>query len=109
MPCSTEVKWYGSSWPAGQRYASFSRQVCEVLLHKTAFSPRSGCLRFGQRHRDAGLNAGFDLLAVEVAAVRNHIERVDVEDFLRQLRHTGELGAVIADVDHLVGDDQMVL
>ena len=84
------------------------RQVGEVLLHKTAFSPRSRCLRFGQRHCDAGLNAGFDLLAVEVAAVRDHIERLGVEGFLRQLGHTGELGAVIADVDHVVGDDQMV-
>ena len=45
------------------------RQIDEVLLAEAAFRLRARRHRLGERHRDAGLLAGQDLLTVEVAAI----------------------------------------
>ena len=84
-------------------------EVAEVLLAKPALrlGPRGQGL--GQGDRDPDPFASQDLLAVEVAAVRHHIQFVDFQGGLGLLGHRRELGAVVALVDDLMGDDQVVL
>jgi hypothetical protein len=50
-----------------------------------------------------------DLRAVEVAPVGNDIEALCLERVFRLLGHAGELRPVVADIGHLVRDDQMML
>src|SRR5262249_4962853 len=46
-----------------------SRLIDKILLAKPPCRLRARCHRFRQRHRDAGVAARLDLLAVEVAAI----------------------------------------
>ena len=48
-------------------------------------------VRFRQRHRDARVIASLDLLAVEIAAVGDGIELLDVQRFLGGLGCIREL------------------
>ena len=61
-----------------------------------------------QRHRNVSLLAGQNLGAVEVAAIRNGIERASTKNVLLLRCDLGKLGAVRAGIRHLVGDDQMI-
>ena len=87
----------------------FLSHVAKVLLAKAAFGfcPRGH--RFGQSDRDACLLARQNLGAVEIAAVRDDIEVLRLQRVFRPLGHAGELRTVIADVGHLMRDDQMML
>ncbi len=53
--------------------------------------------------------AGQDLLALEVAAIGNHLERVDAQCLPGLARHVVQLAAIIADVGHFMSHDQVVL
>jgi hypothetical protein len=57
----------------------------------------------------ASLLARQDLRAVEVAPVGNDIEALCLERVFRLLGYAGELRPVVADIGHLVRDDQMML
>src|SRR5260221_3659563 len=63
------------------------RQIDEVLLAKATFRLRARRHRFGQRHADACLLAGQDLLAIEVAAVGDGFEFIDLQNGLGVPRH----------------------
>jgi hypothetical protein len=54
-------------------------------------------------------NARQDLRAIEVAPVGNDIEALCLERFFRLPGQAGELRPVVADIGHLVRDDQMML
>ena len=83
--------------------------IAKVLLDKATFGfcPRGH--RFGQSNRDARLIARQNLGAVEIPAVSYDIEVLCLQRVFRLLGHAGDLRAVIADVDHLMRDDQMML
>jgi hypothetical protein len=44
-----------------------------------------------QRHRDAGIVAFLDLFAIEVAAIGNRFQYLDLHHLFRGLGHIGEL------------------
>ena len=52
-------------------------EIDEVLLAEAALCLNAGCHRFWKRNGDAGVVAGHDLLAVEVAAIGNGFELID--------------------------------
>jgi hypothetical protein len=66
-------------------------QIDEVLLAEAAFRLRARRHRFGERHSDAGLLAGQDLLAIEVAAISDRNELFRVQRRLCILRHARKL------------------
>ena len=53
-----------------------ARHIPKVLFGKTPFGLAARGLRLRQRDGDIGLVAGQDLLALEVAAIGNHIQPV---------------------------------
>src|SRR5215510_8467022 len=56
----------GELFAGGTNVNVLRSYVAEILLAEAAFRLRIRCLRFWQRHRDAGLIASEDLLAFEV-------------------------------------------
>ena len=64
--------------------------------------------RLGKGGRDVGLVAFQDLFAAEVAGVGEDLQLVRPEYPLRLFRHGRQLRSVMALVDHVVGDDQVV-
>ena len=59
-------------------------------------------------HFDAGLLARQNLLAVKVASISHDIEALCLQRGLRLLRHARELRAVVAHIDHVVDNDQVM-
>ena len=84
-------------------------QINKILLAETAFRFGTGCHRLRQRHGDAGVLARLDLLAVEVTAIGDGLEFLDLQRFFGRLRRIRELRAIRAHIRYLVRDDQMVL
>src|SRR5262245_23638251 len=66
-------------------------QIGEVLLAEATLRLRTRAQWLRQRHRDVGLLARQDRIAIEVPAVRDHLELVGIENRLRLLCHVGEL------------------
>jgi hypothetical protein len=83
-------------------------QVDGVLLAETPVGLGARGHRLGHERGDAGPLAGEDLLAVEVAPVGQDGQRPVAHGVPRMLRHPRQLGAVVADIGHLVRHDQVV-
>ncbi len=64
---------------------------------------------FGHDRRDACAFAQEDLVAIEVAAVGQGGDLLAARGLLYVERHGRKLVAVVPLIDHLMGDDQMVL
>jgi hypothetical protein len=84
-------------------------QIDKILLAETAFRFGTGCHRLRQRHGDAGVLARLDLFAVEVTAIGNGLEFLDLQGFFGRLRRIRQLRAIRAHIRYLVRDDQIVL
>src|SRR3546814_6017421 len=82
------------------RISDWSSDVCSSDL--------VGGHRLGQGDRDVRFRAGQDLSAVEVATVSHDLEAFGVEYGLCLFVHPGKLGTVAADVDDIMGDDEMM-
>src|ERR1700678_2579337 len=85
------------------------RVVAKLVLAEEALAHRGAALRSGNVRDAAGLLAGLDVLGLEVAAVGDDVDRLDVENLagrfcgLRQKPHVDDL------VGHRLFDDQLVL
>jgi len=87
----------------------FIGQINKVLLAKAAFRFRARSLRLRQRNGDAALLAGQDLLAVKVAAISHSFELVHMQRGLCCLCRVRKMCRVIANVRHLMRNDQLML
>jgi hypothetical protein len=83
--------------------------IDEVLFAEATGSLGTRGHRLRQRHRDVGVLASLNLLAIVIAAVCHDIERLNAHLGSRLLGHIRQLMAVSADVRHLVGHNEMVL
>ena len=90
-----------------QAFKAMEAEVHAALADRSGRASH-GNQRQGNRHRRLQC-AGQDLLALEVAAVGQDIERLDAHDGLGLTRHVRELIAVVADIGDVVGHDQVVL
>jgi hypothetical protein len=79
------------------------------LQEPPLWPPLSAIQQLRQRHHDACLIARQDFLTVEVAAVGNGIERINLQNCLRLLGNIRELRTVRAHIRYLVCHDQMML
>src|SRR3954451_7911562 len=78
------------------------RRIDKVLLAEASVRLGARSHRLGQGYRDAGLVAGEDLRAAEVAAVGTDLEGLGLQYSLCLLGHIGELGPIRAAVRHLM-------
>src|SRR6185295_19495386 len=85
------------------------RQIDKVLLAEAPIRFGARRLRLGQSYCDAGLVAGEDLRAAEVAAIGNGLERLGLQYSLCLPGHIGELRPLRAAVRQLMGNDQVMV
>ena len=83
--------------------------VDEVELAEAPLGLAVGGHRLGHVGRDAGLLARQDLRTLEVAAIGDHSQLLVANRFAGLLRHRPQLGSIVADVDDVVRNDQVVL
>ncbi len=109
FPASVFVKRYVSRSPAGTDIDILAGDVGEVGTVEAAMGCCVGGVRLGHGDRDAGLLARDDLLALVVALVGNRLDVVAGHYFPRRMRHHRQGVAIVAEVRHLVRDDQVML
>ena len=83
--------------------------VDEVLPGEEAALGVAGGQGLGNAGQDAGSLAGQHLVAIEIAAIGQHGEFLTRHHVPGLLPHRQQLGAVVADIGHLVRHDEMVL
>ena len=83
--------------------------VSELVLAKQALAHRRAALRLGNVGNAAGLLAGLDVFDLEVAAIRDDVDRLDPQDFAGRLRGLRQQAQVHDLVGHRLFDDQLVL
>ena len=83
--------------------------VSELVLAKQALAHRGAALRLGDVRNAAGLLAGLDVFDLEVAAIRDDVDRLDPQDFAGRLGSFRQQAHVHDLVCHRLLDDQLVL
>ena len=65
-------------------------------------------MRFGQRDGDVVLLAGEDLVTRVIATVGNDLQAINPKRGLGKLGHPGQLIPVVAGLDNIMRDDQVM-
>jgi len=105
----SRLKTEGHSFASRAPIAIVFPVIPEILLGKQSPLAIGGGIRFGDCGSNSLLQAGFDLGAVVVAFIGNHLKLIYLEDLFSPDCHPLQLVEVSNLVGYIVIDDQVIL